>query len=135
MGRPRLQRGWITEQGPNWRGEYYETVFLPDGSQKRIHRSVVLGQRSQISKTEAKQKLDRILARYQGVLPDSSVTLAWFVENKFLPIKLGRWKASTKGTSEGILKKQVSEPLGDTPIREFDRPKLQAHLNRLAEQG
>jgi integrase len=95
---------------------------------------VVLGSRSALSKTSAKLKLQEIISRYQGVLPDSTVTLRWFIENKFLPLKIPKWKDSTKGTSLGIIQKQITEPLGDLSVCAFDRALLQGHLNSLAEK-
>ena len=53
-GRPRFQTGYITSQGHNWRGEYYQSLSQPDGSIKRVRRSVVLGNRSSLSTTAAK---------------------------------------------------------------------------------
>jgi integrase len=130
MGRPRHQVGWITEQGPNWRGEFYT---YPDG--RRTHRSVVLGPRSKISKTEAKRLLAEIIARESPERPDGSVTLRWFIESRWLPMKKNRWKESTTGTNLNLIKNQIVIPLGNVPLEELDKFRLQSHLNTLADQG
>lgn len=87
-----------------------------------------------MTKTQAKKKLADIISREVALRPDSSVRLRWFVENKFLPLKEGAWKASTAGTNKGIIEKQILNPLGDKKLAELDRTQLQMHLNGLAER-
>jgi hypothetical protein len=133
MPRPRFQSGHVCAVGKKWRGEWYETVHDSHGTTtRRIHHSRVLDARN---KTEAKQKLAEILIPFQNIRPDGSVPLRVFIEQKFLPLKEGRWKDSTKLTSLGIIQKQILEPLGQISIRDFDRPWLQQHLNKLARRG
>jgi integrase len=132
MPRPRWQTGYVCTTGKNFRGEWYETVRSNDGTARRIHHSTVLDAHT---KTEAKKKLAEILSRYQEVRPDSTVSLRQFVKRVWLPLKMSRWKASTRLTSLGILKKQVIEPFGEVPLRNLDRPRLQQHLNSLAAAG
>jgi integrase len=136
--RPRWQDGHLTLSGkrhPAWFGLYYETVQGESGKPRRVHRRVRLGAKDTLTKTDAKRKLTEILARYQSIRPDSSVTLRQFIEGKWLPLKEAKWKASTKLTSLGILQKQVIEPLGNIPLCDFDRARLQQHLNDLAVTG
>lgn len=133
MGRPRFQRGHVTDQGANWRGEFYIQEVSATGEKRRVHKSVVLGQRSKMTKTEAKKKLAEIILAQLPLTPDGSVTLRWFVEQKWLPIKQARWKASTHGTNVGIIENQVLGPLGSIPLSEFDKARLQLHLNNLAK--
>ncbi len=134
MGRPRFQRGHVTEISGNWRGFYYVNTVSATGQKKRPHKSVVLGQCSQMTKTDAKKKLLEIILKELPLVPDDSVTLRWFIENKWQPLKEAKWKASTKLTNTGIIKKQILEPLGDIPLGDFDKARLQLHLNALASQ-
>jgi integrase len=133
MGRPRYQHGHVKEQGTNWRGEYYVIEVNSQGKQHRKHCSVVLGERSKLTKTEAKKKLEGIIAAKLPLSPDDSCSLRWFVENKWLPIKSAKWKGSTLGTNKGILENQILKSLGDVPISDFDKVLLQLHLNKLAK--
>jgi hypothetical protein len=108
MGRPRYQNGHLKlsgERNPSWVGLFYETVRGDDGQTRRIHRSVILGLQSELTKTEAKRKLQEKLSRFQNVLPDAGVPLRVFVEQKWLPLKEAKWKESTKLTSLGIIQK------------------------------
>jgi hypothetical protein len=109
MPRPRFQNGYVCAVGKKRRGEWYETVHDSDGTAtRRIHHSRALDAHN---KTEAKQKLAEILTPFQNIRPDGSVPLRAFIELKFLPLKEGRWKDSTKLTSLGIIQKQILEPL------------------------
>jgi integrase len=134
-GRPRFQTGHVTPQGGNWRGEYYQTLIQADGSSKRVHRSVVLGLRSKMRETEAKKRLAEIIAKETSARPDGRISLEWFVNNRWLPAKKARWKPSTLGTNLGLITNQVLHSLGRLPLEEFDKFKLQSHLNTLADQG
>jgi integrase len=135
MGRPRFQRGWVTEQGPNWRGEFYIQEISASGEKKRAHKSVVLGQRDKITKSEAKRLLYELILKETKNLPPSDVPLRTFIQTVWLPRKAARWKASTYSTNVGILKKQIIEPLGEAPLSTLDRSRLQMHLNGLAQSG
>jgi hypothetical protein len=132
MARPRFQNGHVAIVSGSWRGYWYETVRDDDGIARRIHHSTVLDAET---KTQAKQKLAELVAPYQSIRPDASVPLRSFVEQKWLPLKKAKWKDSTKLTSLGVIEKQILEPLGATPLRDFDRPRLQQHLNDLAAAG
>ena len=70
-GRPRHQTGHVTPQGLNWRGEYYQSLVQEDGRVKRVHRSIVLGQRSEIRETDARRKLAEVIAKETQVRPDN----------------------------------------------------------------
>ena len=129
MPRPRFQNGYVCAVGKKWRGEWYETVRNDDGTTRRVHHSRTL---DADTKTQAKQKLAEILAPFQSIRPDASVPLRSFVEQKWLPLKEAKWKDSTKLTSKGIIEAQILEPLGAIALRDFDRPRLQQHVNDLA---
>ena len=60
LGRSRWQRGWVEETGrkvKKWKGHYYIYVLQLDGTEKRGHRSVILGLKAQMRKSEAEKKL------------------------------------------------------------------------------
>ena len=134
-GRPRFQTGHVTPQGHNWRGEYYQSLSQPDGSIKRVHRSVVLGLRSEIRETEARRKLTEIIAKETSTRPDGRISLEWFIQNRWLPVKKARWKPSTLGTNTGLITNQIIQGLGTVPLEQIDKFQLQSHLNTLADQG
>jgi integrase len=133
MARPRYQRGHVAAVNGCWRGYWYATTFDSASVQKRIHRSTVLGSQATLTKTEAKRRLAEIIAEQQGVTPDNSVTLGIFIRQKWLPVMKAHWKLSTLGTNLGILENQILKPLGTIPLTDFDKTRLQIHVNQLAE--
>jgi integrase len=134
-GRPRFQKGRLTKQAGNWRGDYYQHLTQPDGKIKRAHKSVVLGLRSEIRETEARRKLQEVIAKETHTRPDGRVSLEWFINNRWLVAKKARWKPSTLGTNTGIIQHQIVGALGKIPLEEFDKFKLQTHLNSLVDKG
>ena len=140
MPRDRHQRGWVEETGKRvkkWKGHYYVYVALEDGSEVRRHRSVVLGLKSRVRKWEAQQELERVIERETGSRqsrPDDSVSLEWFVRERYLPMREGSWRSSTKTTNADLLKHHVRGPLGSYELRELDKFVLQRHLNTLGAE-
>ena len=63
---------------------------------------------------------------------DGSVTLGWFVKNRFLPLKEGVWKEETAKTKTILIQLDIVDPLGEIPLVNFDKFSLQLHLNKLA---
>ena len=138
MPRDRHQRGWVEETGARvkkWKGHYYVYVKQEDGSEVRRHRSVLLGVKSQVRKWEAQRELERIIERETGTRdarPDETVSLEWFVRERYLPMREGSWRESTKTTNTDLLKHHVLGPLGEYRLCDLDKFVLQRHLNALA---
>ena len=116
----------------SWRGYWYATLFDSTGLRTKKHRSQVLGPQNEMTKSEAKKKLAGIIAEQEGDQPDGTITLRFWIETRWLPLKKAAWKKSTAGTNDGIIQNQIIKPLGSTPITGFDKVRLQAHLNDLA---
>ncbi len=90
--RTRHQDGWIELRGirrKRWYGNYCVYVQDEFGKEKRRHRGVYLGDKAQMCKWEAQDKLRTIIASVQKSHPvGNSLTLAWFVKERFLPMLL-----------------------------------------------
>jgi integrase len=92
-----------------------------------------------MTKTEARQALEREITKQLGqpgsptrITNDGSVTLEWFVNNRFIPLKEGVWKEETGNTKKILIRLDIVEPLGDIPLVNFEKFSLQLHLNKLA---
>jgi len=92
-----------------------------------------------MTKTEARQALEREITKQLGqpgsptrIINDGSVTLGWFVNNRFIPLKEAVWKEETAKTKKLLIQLDIVEPLGDIPLVNFDKFSLQLHLNKLA---
>lgn len=134
------QRGYVTPRRKQWFGYYRKVVNDPiTNEQKTIRIPVSLGPRSKMTKTEARQALEREITKQLGqpgsptrIMNDGSVTLGWFVNNRFIPLKEAVWKEETGKTKKILIQLDIVEPLGDIPLVNFDKFSLQLHLNKLA---
>ena len=139
MGRDRHQEGRVElvgKQTKKWRGHFYQYVLV-DGTEVRKHKTVTLGLKSALRKWEAENKLQGIIQAETGngkAKPDSSVTLAWFWENRYQPMKSGKWKRSTASKMTSLLKVHVLPAFGQMSLDQIDRFQLQTHLNKLADK-
>jgi site-specific recombinase XerC len=134
------QRGYVTTRGKQWYGYYRKMVNDPaTNEQKTVRVPVNLGLKSKMNKTEARQTLEREITKQLGqpgsptrIMNDGSVTLAWFINNRFIPLKEAVWKEETAKTKKILIQLDIVEPLGDIPLVNFDKFSLQLHLNKLA---
>ena len=93
------QKGWVSVRGKKWYGYFRRTVQDPKTNQpKTVSTPVALGLKSEMTKYQAREKLEREIARLtghtteEGVVKNGSVTLRWFVHNRYLPLKEADWK-------------------------------------------
>ena len=134
------QRGYVTLRGKQWYGYYRKGVNDPTmEEQKTVRVPVILGLKSKMSKFEAREVLQREITKQIGepgsptrIMNDGSVTFAWFVENRFLPLKETAWKEETAKTKKILIQRDLIDPLGEIPLVNFDKFSLQLHLNKLA---
>jgi len=134
------QRGYVTPRGKQWYGYYRKTVNDPATNEaKSVRVPVNLGPKSKMTKTEARQALEREITKQLGqpgsptrIINDGSVTLGWFVNNRFIPLKEAVWKEETAKTKKLLIQLDIVEPLGDIPLVNFDKFSLQLYLNKLA---
>jgi integrase len=106
---------------------------------KSVRVPVNLGPKSKLTKTEARQALEREITKQLGqpgsptrIINDGSVTLGWFVNSRFIPLKEAVWKEETAKTKKLLIRLDIVELLGDIPLVNFDKFSLQLHLNKLA---
>src|SRR5262249_28049524 len=128
MPRERHQEGWVEEVGKKsrkWRGHYFVYVRNAD-REVRKHRIVTLGLKSELRKWEAENKLKAVIARETGgqrsAKPDPTVSLKWFWESRFLPLKVG-WRDSTRSAVLFTMERHVLPAFGNVELsnlRRFD---------------
>lgn len=138
MSRDRHQDGWVEECGgrvKKWRGHYYVYERQADGSEKRRHRSLILGPRARLKKWEAEQALRQVIRRETPrAAPAAEITLAWFWRERFLPLKGPGWKESARKEMAANIERYVITGLGERPLAALDKFMLQNHINTLAER-
>ena len=139
------QAGNVYERGTRikkWYGQFRVYQRDQQGKEVRKNKKVVLGLKSQLRKHEAEEKLREIIRQLNGktpeggsiLPPDDSVTFEWFVKEKYLPLRRGKWGTATKKKTEFEIDRYVVESFKGTPLRNIGLFELQTLLNGLAER-
>jgi len=131
----------VTPRGKKWYGYFRKTVNDPTtAEQKTVRVAVILGPRSQMKRSEAREALEREITKQNGqtsdagrVMNDSSVSFGWFVRNRFLPLKEANWKEETSKVKKLLIQRDLIDPFDKIPLENFDKFTLQVHLNNLAQ--
>ena len=135
------QKGYVTPRGKQWYGYFRKTVKDPaTNEEKTVRVTAILGLRSKMSKSEARDALEREITKQNGqsasgnrIMNDGSVTFGWFVKNRFIPLKEAAWKEETAKTKRLLIERDLVDDLGEIPLENFDKFSLQVHMNKLAQ--
>lgn len=137
--RTRHQDGWVEERGSKrkrWYGHFYIYETDESGKETRRHRGVLLGDKAQMRKWQAEDKLKETIKAAEKRQPAiADMTFGWFVRERFLPLRSAGWRQSTRATNLNNLKTHILPALGETPLAEMDKFKCQIFLNTLAGKG
>jgi len=137
LGRNRSQDGWVERVGKKtkkWRGNWTSYSFNAEGLECRHHHTRTLGLCSEMSKTDAKNKLREIISResHDVVSPDPEVTFHWFWTNRYLPLMEQGWSEATRSTVVSVINNHFISIFGATKLSGLDKVDLQKHLYQLA---
>ena len=134
------QKGWVLPRGKKWYGYFRRNVIDPVSNEpKSTIVPVVLGLKTQLTKFEARESLEREIAKLTGqslggrTVKAGSVTFGWFVRNRFLPLKESSWKEETAKVKTMLIQQDLIDDFEDVPLENFDKFTLQVHLNKLAK--
>jgi integrase len=115
-------------------------VLDPETNQSKLNfAQVILGLKSEMSKFEAREKLEREIARLGGQstgdqsMMNGAVTFGWFVQNRYLPLKEADWREETAKVKKHLIQADLLAAFGDARLENIDKFALQTHLNRLAQ--
>jgi integrase len=134
------QRGYVTPRGKKWYGYFRKTVIDPTkAEQKTVRVTVILGHRSRMKRSEARDALEREIIKQNGhtgdagrVMNDGSVSFGWFVRNRYLPLKESNWKEETIKVKKLLIQRDLIDAFDTVPLKNLDKFTLQLHLNSLA---
>jgi hypothetical protein len=134
------QKGWVRLRGKKWYGYFRRTELDPVTDEpKLVITQVILGLKSEISKFQARDKLEGEIARLGGQstgdrsMINGAVTFGWFVRNRYLPLKEGDWREETAKVKKHIIEADLVDEFGDVRLENIDKFALQTHLNKLAK--
>jgi hypothetical protein len=135
------QRGWVVLRGKKWYGYSRRTVLDPTNNEEKVKAlTFILGQKSQMTKFQAREQLELEIAKQKCPNPvgrvtnDGAVTFGWFVRNRFLPLKEANWKPETAKVkklliSEGSDRQLRSHAAGELRPIHLASPPKQAGQN------
>lgn len=107
-------------------------------SKWKKQRVGVLGAKSKMTKHQAQDSLDVIVAQKTGGTTqpraeEHIATLGWFTRNRFFPLREGStWKEGTASNRKSAIQRDILAKFGDVPLAQIDKFMLQTHLNDLA---
>jgi integrase len=135
------QKGWVRLRGKKWYGYFRRTELDPATDQpKPAVAQVILGWKSEMSKSQAREKLEGEITRL-GKQPlngdrsmiNGAVTLGWFVTHRYLPLKEADWRAETAKVKKHLIQADLVDEVGEVRLENIDKFALQIHLNKLAK--
>ncbi len=134
------QKGWVSIREKKWYGYFRRTILDPETNlPKTVSSPVALGLKSEMTKYEAREKLELEIKRLtgqiaeDGVVKNGSVTFGWFVRNRYLPLKEADWKEETAKVKKYLIQADLTDAFGDVRLENLDKLALQTHLNHLAK--
>jgi len=107
-------------------------------SKWKKQRVGVLGTKSEMTKHQAHDSLDVIIAQKTGGTTqpradEHIAALGWFTRNRFFPLREGStWKEGTASNRKSAIRQDILAKFGDVPMEQIDKFMLQTHLNGLA---
>lgn len=134
------QKGWVSLRGKKWYGYFRRTVLDPETNQpKTISSPVALGFKTEMSKSQAREKLATEITRLSGQITEDgsikngTVTFGWFVRNRYLPLKESDWREETAKVKRYLIQADLVNTFEAVRLENFDKFTLQNHLNQLAK--
>ena len=134
------QKGWVSIRGKKWYGYFRRTALDAETNEpKTVSIPVALGLKSEMTKTQARQKLESEIVRLtgqtieDGTVKNGTVTFGWFVRNRYLPLKEADWREETAKVKKYLIQADLVDEFEAIRLENFDKFTLQSHLNRLAK--
>ena len=141
----KYQQGTVYLQGQKvkkWYGKYLVYGHDQEGKEVRRHRNVAICPKANTPKWKAEQLLrELILKECNGVgpvptlQPDDSVTFRWFVHERYIPMRQGKWSPAYRKTNTYHIEHYMIGQFGDLPLRKLDTFGIQVWLNGMADKN
>jgi integrase len=139
MARRRFQKGRLFLRGkrtPQWVGRWREDVITPDGSVRRIEKSMILGTKAEFpTRRLAARRLEVLLARINApsYRPVRVATLRAFAE-RWKEEVLAQQKPSSRLAGESHLRLYILPELGEMNLDQVGRENQQVFATRLSKK-
>ena len=140
----KYQQGTVYLQGKTvkkWYGKYMIYGFDQDGKEVRRFRNIALCPKANTPKWKAEQMLRELILKEcngAGQTPalqaDDSVTFGWFVRERYIPMRQGKWSPAYRKTNTYNIEHYLLSQFEHLPLRKLDTFGIQIWLNKLAEK-
>ena len=132
MRRRRHQKGSLQEKTHGKRRVWVVQYYDAEGH----HRYHTIGRMCDLNKSQAKEEQDKFMRTINGGNAEPHtvrpVLVSEFVNQVYLPFYRGKWKRSTKDTSENRICAHIIRDLGNEQMVHLSTTALQAYLERKA---
>ena len=129
----RAQLGTVLKKSGSWVGRYSRwTLDNSAGQKQRLQKSFTIGRVDEMTKAEARRVLRIRIEEELHLRADSRTTLAWFIEQRWKPLRESGWRPSTKEVNEYLLG-IITERFGTVPLEQADPVAMQLWIDGLAK--
>ncbi len=136
------QRGTVRLEHHSWVGYMNLKVLDPNTGESKWkkQRVGVLGLKSKMTKHQAQDSLDVIIAQKTGGTTqpradEQIATLGWFTRNRFFTLReVSTWKEQTAAIRKIEIEQDILAAFGKLALAQIDKVMLQTHLNGLARK-
>lgn len=133
LRRRRYQKGSLQVRKHGKKRAWVVLYYDSDGH----HRYRTLGPYSAMTKSQAQEEQAKFMTTINGGDGGSDeirpVLVSEFVNNVYLPFQRGKWKKSTRGTSENTIQHHIVKEMGNLQVEKLTPSFLQDFLNRKAQ--
>lgn len=99
----------------------------------RQQPAFVIGRVADLTEAQAKRACRERVEIECGLLPDQKSTVTWFIHHRWVPMREGTWRPSTRQTNLELLK-VITDRFGLTALADMDLVDMQTWLNALAKK-
>lgn len=137
MRRRKSQQGTLQRKAGNWTARYLEPMKGENGEIVKVQRRVILAPISEMTKREARIKLEQIVAPFNhGTFKAQSVmAFSTYLESKWRPDIRPTLKHSTRLSYEKILSKHIEPQFGPMRLCDMDMAAVQSFASGLFAIG
>lgn len=137
MARRRYQAGCLRTRSKSRVLRFREDVILPDGTRKRVHRSIVLGRIKELSTREARNLAEiRLRPLNQGQhRPQTTLTLEQFVQDYWEPAVRPFIRQTTLAVYQMHLRTCILPRFAKASLSDISRAELQRFLANKLNAG
>ena len=138
MARRRFQEGYVFKRGKKrrvWVARWREMLIGDDGKLTFIRKTEVLGSVSELTKSDAKQKLaEKLEGKQKSGEVDTTVTFSNFVKQWWKPSILPTYQPSTRKQAELALNNYLLAKFGEYRLSDISKADVQAFFGTLLER-